>query len=74
MFQGLISPKYMIELRRRLFAKADLVMVQLSRLLLKKEQSGETEVSNDAQLDADSESFLSIDELIKQEIFACSIW
>lgn len=66
MFQGLISPKYMIELRRRLFAKADLVMVQLSRLLLKKEQSGETEVSNDARLDADSESFLSIDELIKQ--------
>ena len=33
MFQGLVSPQYMIELRRRLFAKADLVMAQLSQIL-----------------------------------------
>lgn len=33
MLQGLIAPQYMIELRRRLFAKAELTMVRLARLV-----------------------------------------
>ena len=32
MLRGLISPEYLIELRRRMFAKADISLVQLARL------------------------------------------
>ncbi|MGI9471702.1 MAG: hypothetical protein ACR2NZ_09240 [Rubripirellula sp.] len=32
MLRGLVSPEYLIELRRRLFAKADIALVQLARL------------------------------------------
>jgi hypothetical protein len=32
MLQGLVAPKYLIELRRRLFAKSDIALVHLARL------------------------------------------
>ncbi len=32
MLQGLVSPEYLIELRRRMFAKSDIAMVHLARL------------------------------------------
>lgn len=32
MLRGLVSPEYLIELRRRLFSKADIALVQLARL------------------------------------------
>ena len=32
MLRGLVSPKYLIELRRRMFAKADISLVQLARM------------------------------------------
>ena len=32
MLQGLVSPEYLIELRRRMFAKADISLVQLARM------------------------------------------
>ena len=37
MLQGLVDPKYLIELRRRLHAKADIAMVSLGRLAAKAE-------------------------------------
>lgn len=64
-FQGLVSPAYMIELRRRLFAKADLIMVQLSRLLASDAVSPSVNASVSDVHPTDSTSVASIDYLIQ---------
>ena len=61
-FQGLVSPGYMIELRRRLFAKADLIMVQLSRLLARDNVLPSVDTVDS---DADSADVTSLDYLIQ---------
>lgn len=40
MLQGLVSPEYLIELRRRLYAKADITMVHLARRAAALERGG----------------------------------
>ena len=65
MFQGLVSPRYMIELRRRLYAKADLVMVQLARLLADSKQ--------DASPSSGFRQPSSIEQLVEQKLLPVGI-
>ena len=67
MFQGLVSPQYMIELRRRLFAKADLVMAQLSQVFATIDSSENRIEPNDAKMASHRAGRRSINELVDQK-------
>jgi len=68
MFQGLVSPQYMIELRRRLFAKADLVMVHLARILARANASTSRPIESRLESNLEQKVEISIDELVNLQL------
>lgn len=68
MFQELVSPRYMIELRRRLFAKADLVMVQLARLLTTLDHRSRLSDQEPLEPINEKRDLVSIEELVQRRL------